>query len=348
MLGMQAADSTNSAWQVNLNGLSWVHQSSTACENVGKMFTDSKYTSSDMCDNMEGYYIYVVVKNNGTTTYFKRNSVSGLDALVSASTKIAKDELNSIASKAKSIYSSAASTVQAGYQASVAAMKSALNAALEALFRQVGGKFISDNKTIITQIRTNLKGLDTDTKTAYTRIQRALANGQITSQMAIDMKALISKIGMAANQTNIPGKVTNSSVGIPLAGVEAGLIAGVESNISLVMNIQPDSSGKYTFAIVSYSGGTLGATIKGEVDGGGLGIAWSPGTIDDNDGWSVGFGVTAALGAGADLGLSWGVSKGMSGAANAIPGFSMSTASGAGLDASFSAGYTKTLVKASF
>ncbi|HAT49733.1 MAG: hypothetical protein HQL07_06815 [Nitrospirae bacterium] len=347
---MQSTDPAMEALQVDVNGLTWVHQSSTACENVGKMFTDSKYTSSDMCDNMEGYYIYVVVKNNGTTTYFKKNEVSALGALVSASVSIAKSELNAMAATVKSVYSSAASAVQAGYDESVAALKSAWTAALEALFREVGGKFISDNKTVLTNIRNNLKNLDTDSKVAYTRIQRALSDGEITSQMVQDMKTVVTALKMVPNQAgaSIPSNVTNSSVGIPLVGVDAGLIVGVEANISFVMNLTPDSSGKYAFAIVSYAGGTLGATMKGEVDGGGLGISWSPGTIDDNQGWSVGFGVGAALGAGADMGLSWNVSKGMSGASNAIPGFSLSTASGAGVDGSFSAGYTKVLVKSTF
>ncbi|MBF0109350.1 MAG: hypothetical protein HQL76_09250 [Magnetococcales bacterium] len=347
---MQSMDATMKALQVDVNGLTWVHQSSTACENVGKMFTDSKYTSSDMCDNMEGYYIYIVVKNNGTTTYFKKDKVSSLDGLVSASTSIAKSELNSLAATAKSVYSSAANAVQAGYNESVAALKSAWTAALEALFRQIGGKFISDNKTVLTQIRNSLKNLDTDTKVAYTRIQRSLSDGQITSQMAQDMRAVVTALKMMPNQAGaaIPGKVINSSVGIPLMGVDAGMIGGVSTNISFVMNLMPDSSGKYTYGIVSYVGGTLGATMKAEIDGGGLGISWSPGTIDENNGWSVGFGVGAALGTGADMGLSWDVSKGMSGASNAIPGFALSTASGAGFDASFSAGYTKILMKSTF
>ncbi|MBF0134356.1 MAG: hypothetical protein HQL75_17440 [Magnetococcales bacterium] len=347
---MQSTDPAMEALQVDVNGLNWVHQSSTACENVGNMFMDSRYKSNDMCDNMEGYYIYVVVKNNGTTTYFKKNEVSALGALVSASVSIAKSELNAMAAAAKSAYSSAASAVQAGYEESVAALKSAWTAALEALFREVGGKFISDNKTILKNIRNALKNLDTDSKMAYTRIQRALSDGKITSQMAVDMKTVVTALKMVSNQTgaNIPSNVINSSVGIPLIGVDAGLIVGVESNIAFVMNLTPDSSGKYAFAIVSYTGGTLGATLKGEVEGGGLGISWSPGTIDDNQGWSVGFGVGAALEAGADMGLSWDVSKGMSGASNAIPGFSLSTASGAGVDASFTAGYTKILVKSTF
>ncbi|MBF0425265.1 MAG: hypothetical protein HQL66_05560 [Magnetococcales bacterium] len=281
-----------------------------------------------------------------TTTSAVNAVVAKATQLANASVDIAKSEMATIASSVKSAYSSAASAIQSGYSTAVSTLKSALTAALEALFRQTGQNFINNNKATLTSLRTKMKSLDADGKAAFNRIQRAVSSKTITPQMATDMRFLATKLGMVANQSgsNIPNNVTNSSWGIPLVGIEAGLLVGGQTNLSLAMNLQPDSSGRYTYAIVSYSGGTLGATISAEA-GPNIGINWSPGTIDDNEGISVGFGVSAALGAGADLGLSWNVSKGMSGAANAIPGISLQTAEGAGLDISFSAGYTKNLVK---
>ncbi|MBF0436373.1 MAG: hypothetical protein HQL77_13490 [Magnetococcales bacterium] len=267
--------------------------------------------------------------------------------LAAASASIAQSELNTIAATAKSAYASSASAIQSGYNASVSAMKSALTAALEAIFRQTGQSFINSNKAVLSSLKTKMKSLDAEGKAAVNRIQRAIPAKEITTQVNTDMKLLASKLGLALNQAgaNIPNNVTNSSWSILLAGVEAGAVVGGETNLALAMNVQPDSSGRYTYAIVAYAGGSLGATIKGEVEGGGLGIGWSPGTIDDNEGWSVGFGVQAALADGGGIDLSWGVSKGMSGAANAIPGISLNSVQGAGVDASFKAGYTKILVK---
>ncbi|MBF0425264.1 MAG: hypothetical protein HQL66_05555 [Magnetococcales bacterium] len=284
-----------------------------------------------------------------TTTSAVNAVVAKATQLANASVDIAKSEMATIATSVKSAYSASAGAIQSGYNASVAALKAAWNAALEALFRQAGQNFINGSKSTLTSLRTKMKSLDTDGKAAFNRIQRAVSSKTITPQMATDMRFLATKLGMVANQTgsNIPNNVTNSSWGIPLVGVDAGLLVGGQTNLSLAMNIQPDSSGRYTYAIVSYSGGTLGATIGAEA-GPNIGINWSPGTISDNEGWSVGFGVSGALGVGASLGLSWNVSKGMSGAANAIPGVSLQSADGSDIDVSFSAGYTKNLVTGTF
>ncbi|MBF0142542.1 MAG: hypothetical protein HQL57_02835 [Magnetococcales bacterium] len=270
--------------------------------------------------------------------------------LASAGANIAQSEWNGMVNDVKSTYASAASAVQSGYSASVNFVQSTLTAAFEALFREAAKKFTDSNKTVLTNLQNALRSLDTEGKEALNRIKRAIPGGQITQQVATDMKLLGAKLGMAANVagSNIPNNVINSSWGIPLGGGSAGFVAGVEGEVAYVMNVQPDSSGKYTYAIVSTVGGSLGATAgqKGVVPG--AGIMWQPGPIEANDGWSVGLGAEGALGTGGGLGLSWGVSKGMSGAANAIPAIEINTDGGASVDVSLKAGYTKTLFKSTF
>ncbi|MBF0153914.1 MAG: hypothetical protein HQL64_09275 [Magnetococcales bacterium] len=281
----------------------------------------------------------------GNTATSTANTVG--NAVTNAANTVAnvsKDEAKALATTAKSTYSSAASTVQSGYNASVNFVKSSLTAALEALFRATAGKFLSANKTILTNLQTGLRNLDDEGKAALNRIKRAIPTGQITAQAATDMKLLAAKLKLAAGTagSNIPSNVVNSSWGIPLGGASVGLIAGVDGEVALIMNVQP-TNGKYTYAIMSYTGGSLGATVESEATVPGSGIVWQPGTIADNEGWSVGLGIAGALGAGGGLGLSWGVAKGMSGAANAIPGIELSTDGGAKVDVSFKAGYTKIL-----
>ncbi|MBF0110770.1 MAG: hypothetical protein HQL76_16510 [Magnetococcales bacterium] len=274
---------------------------------------------------------------------------SAIDRVESESKAITQDALKTLATTAKSVYSTSVSAVKSGYEASVAALKSAWNAALEAIFKATGTSFINKNKDTLLKIQNILKNLDDDGKSAYNRIQNAIAKGEITAQVGSDMKMLASKFGMVAGTgNNLPENMTNSCWGIPLMGVDAAFVVGAETSLAMAMNVQPDSSGKYTYAIVSYTGGSLGASIQGSVNVLPLGFFWSPGTINDNKGWSVGFGVEASAGIGIDTGLSWNVEKGMSGASNAIPGISMQSATGGGIDGSFKAGYTSNLVTMTF
>lgn len=57
-----------------LASLTWVTQSGTTCESVGGHFTSGDHANVDMCDYMEGYEHYAVVKNatTNTTTYTEK------------------------------------------------------------------------------------------------------------------------------------------------------------------------------------------------------------------------------------------------------------------------------------
>jgi len=54
-----------------LSAMTWTVQGTTACENVGKYFTSADHTNVDMCQYMNGYDGYAVVKmtSTNTTTY---------------------------------------------------------------------------------------------------------------------------------------------------------------------------------------------------------------------------------------------------------------------------------------
>lgn len=276
-----------------------------------------------------------VVKDTNT-------AVNAVTNTATSSTKILQSEVSTLANQAKATYASVINDVQSGYTASVNAMKAAYTAALEAVFRATGNAFLSDAKSQLTNLQSALVNLDNDGKAAYTRIRRAIPVGQFTTAVAQDMKTVAAKIGMV-NGKNIPKNVTNSSWGIPLGGGGGKLIFGVEGDVAFVMNVQPNSDGKYACGIMTTVGGSLGAsaeTPQAEVS---TGIMWQPGTISDNQGWSVGFGISAGVNSGLGIGLSWGVSKGMSGASNAIPGMELDVWAGTGeeVDASFKAGYSK-------
>lgn len=57
-----------------LASLTWVTQSGATCESVGVNFTSGDHANVDMCDYMEGYKHYAVVKNatTNTTTYTEK------------------------------------------------------------------------------------------------------------------------------------------------------------------------------------------------------------------------------------------------------------------------------------
>lgn len=266
------------------------------------------------------------------------------EKLAAAGAAISTSEMNTLVSQAKSAYSSSAGAVKSGYDKSVAALKAAYNAALEALFREAGKAAVSANSGALNKLRSNFKNLDAEGMAALNRIKRAIPTKQLNDQVGKDMQLLGSKLGLMAGQvnSNIPNNVTHSSWGVVIGGTGGEAIVGVETAYSLVMNAFP-VNGKYSLGIMESVGGSLGASAGGTATSGG--IFWSPGSIDENAGVSVGFGLEAALGPGAGLGLSWNVEKGMSGAANAIPGIALTLEEGGKLSAAFNAGYSVLVAK---
>jgi hypothetical protein len=266
------------------------------------------------------------------------------DKFAADSANVSQTEMNNIVTTSKVAYSVSEGAVKSGYDQSVAALKAIYNAALEALFRAAGKLFISNEKTALKAIRTKMNNLDAEGTAALNRLKRALPLKQINDQTRADMALVGSKLGLIAGQAgaNIPGNVTRSSWGF-YTGVGAAAVAGVNESYGLIMNTFLEN-GKYSVGITQSVGGSLGASVGAS---GEAGIFWSPGSIDDASGASVGFGVEAALGeeAGGAIGLSWSVSKGMSGAQNAIPGISIAFSPGAELSAAFTGGWTNLVGK---
>lgn len=273
---------------------------------------------------------------------------NGADNLASAGAKISKSEMSSMVSTATSTYSSTAGAVQTGYANTQATIMAAYNAALEALFRTAGNQFVANEKGNLTKLQTRMTSLDADGKQALNRIMRAIPTKQVTEQTRTDMQTLAAKLGLVAGaaDANIPGNVTHSSFGI-FMGASAAFVAGVDASFGIVMNTFPDGGGTYRMALIQSAGGSCCAQAGVAVEGaGGAGLMWSPGSIDNAAGASVGFGVEGALkDVGGALALSWSVSKGMTGAQNAIPGISIAWAPGAKLSAAFNGGWTTLLAR---
>ena len=272
---------------------------------------------------------------------------NGASNLASAGAAISKSEMSGMVSTATSAYSSTAGAVQTGYTNTLAAIKAAYTAALEALFRTAGNQFVANEKGNLTRLQTRMTSLDAEGKQALNRIMRAIPTKQLTEQTRADMQTLAAKLGLVAGaaDANIPGNVTHSSFGI-FMGASAAFVAGVDASFGIVMNTFPDG-GTYKMGLIQSAGGSCCAQAGVAVEGaGGAGLMWSPGSIDNAAGASVGFGVEGALkDVGGALALSWSVSKGMTGAQNAIPGISIAWAPGAKLSAAFNGGWTTLLAK---
>ncbi len=260
------------------------------------------------------------------------------------SASVSQTEMNAIVATSKVAFAATEGAAKTGYNQSLAALKAAYNAALEALFRAAGKAFISNEKGALKSLRTKMNNLDAEGTAALNRIKRSLPLKQINDQTRADMALVGSKLGLIAGQAgaNIPGNVTRSSWGF-YTGVGAAAVVGVNESYGLVMNTFMEN-GKFSVGITQSVGASLGASVGAS---GEAGIFWSPGSIDEAGGASVGFGVEAALGeeAGGAIGLSWSVSRGMSGAQNAIPGISIAFSPGAELSAAFNAGWTQLVAK---
>lgn len=272
---------------------------------------------------------------------------NGANQLASAGAAISKSEMNGMVSTATSAYAATAGAAQTGYANAQAAIKAAYTAALEALFRTAGNQFVANEKGNLLKLQNRMTALDAEGKQALNRIMRAIPTKQLTEQTRTDMQTLAGKLGLVtgAADANIPGNVKRSSFGI-FMGASAAYVAGVDASFGIVMNTFMED-GKFKVGLIQSAGGSCCAQAGVAVEGaGGAGLMWSPGSIDDAAGASVGFGVEGALkDVGGALALSWGISKGMSGAQNAIPGISIAWAPGAKLSAAFNGGWTTLLAK---
>lgn len=287
--------------------------------------------------------------------------------IAAAGAAISSSEMNSLRSAATASYSQTRGALNSAYAKAVAELKAIYNAALEALFREAGKAFMDTNKDFLTKLFANMRNLDADGKAALNRIRRAIPTKQMSDQTRNDMVTLGQKLGLMAGQKNsldninrsplrvfaesllelitgqanaVPGNVSRSSWGVYITGGGSAVAGGSES-FALIMNTFLQD-GKYYFGFAESTGASIGLQEGATAEGG---IFWSPGSIDNAAGSSVGFGAGGALGVGASVALSWSVSGGMSGAYNGIPGFSIGFDAGEKVEVAFQSGHTVLIAK---
>lgn len=264
-----------------------------------------------------------------------------------------------IASTAQATYGSSIGQIKSGYDQTLATVNAALDAVTLRLFQQAAEVALRNNnlgpslETSIKAFRESANAPDGNDLNSMKRILSVVASTKNLSADQIKdvgdtMIRLSSKFGMlcgtgwapTAKTTHFPSKFTNSSGGI-YASVGGAYIGGVDGALGLVHNCKLDN-GQMHFAVVASVGGSVGYAFIG---GAGVGLQWSPGTVDQQSGGYVGL-----LGAAGpvDGSLTWSVAKGMRGAQNAIPGLSAGTGVGAGVQASLTGGYSWVVQKFSY
>ena len=251
-----------------------------------------------------------------------------------------------IASTAQATYGSSIGQIKSGYDQTLATVNAAMDAVTLRLFQQAA-KVALGNKNLGTSMEKTIKafrdsanapdGVDlNDMKRVLTVVSsnKTLSADQI-NDVGSTMLRLSAKYGLmcgTGDATNFPENFTNSSGGI-YASAGGAYVGGVDGSIGLVHNCKLDGD-QMKFAVVASVGGSVGYAFIG---GAGVGLQWSPGTVDQQSGGYVGL-----LGAAGpvDGSLTWSVAKGMRGAQNAIPGLGAGTGVGAGVQASLTGGYS--------
>ena len=266
------------------------------------------------------------------------------DRLAAAGADISQTEMDSIVSQTESAYSASSGALMNEYQQSLAALYAIYNDALEALFREAGRVAVNQKQQFLSSLHNNMMNLDDQGRQALNRIVRGIPTQQVTAQTRADLQTLASKLGLLTSQAGsiLAGgspQLTVEAASIPscfgvVIGAHAEAYGGGETSFAIMMNT---SGSDRSVALTISLGGTVGLEIGGA---GMVGIAWATGSIANLAGPSVGFGVSAAVGPGASLGLSWNVSQGMSGAANAVPSFTLAFEVGAEAAIAFGGGQT--------
>ncbi|RZL35890.1 MAG: hypothetical protein EOP35_12180 [Rubrivivax sp.] len=255
-----------------------------------------------------------------------------------------------IASTAQATYGSSIGQIKSGYDQTLATVNAAMDAVTLRLFQQAAKVAMSGDlgpalQKTIKAFRDSANAPDGNDLNDMKRILTLVASTKTLSADQIKdvgdtMIRLSSKFGMlcgpgwapTTQKSNFPTNFANSSGGI-YAGAGGAYVGGVDGSIGLVHNCQLDD-GKMKFAVVANVGGSVGYAF---IAGAGVGLQWSPGSVDQQSGGYVGLLGAATV---VDGSITWSVAKGMRGAQNAIPGISAGTGVGAGVQASLTGGYS--------
>ena len=267
------------------------------------------------------------------------------DKMAADAAPLSIDTMNAIKSNARNAYGASQAGVVNGYNQSVNEMQKTMDYALKMAFRDKANAFMAANNQVIARIRSNAQNMDNEGKAALNRLIKTIGNG-INNMDALgkaDMALVGRKLGLIGGtvQSNIPSNVTHSSWGI-FTGIGVQAIVGVSESYSLAMNTYPEPDGTFKSGLIQAMGASLGAGVGESAQ---YGIFWQPGAVDASGGWSVGVGLSAGTTAGGgSVGLSWGVSKGMVGAQNAVPAVALAVelpgaTSAIEFNLGFSAGY---------
>ena len=250
---------------------------------------------------------------------------------VAAATVVLK-QVNNIAPQLRSAYSTTHGAVVTGYRQAGAAVKAAETAVLDALFVAAAKSAVSQKSAMLGKMSHGLAGLDAAGNQALGRIISAIAAKRLDETARADMQLLATKLGVL----NPGGVMSQSSFGIEL-GTSAADIVGADESYGIVMNTFL-VNGKFQVGLTQSMNMSVGAQ---EGASAGVSLYWGPGPMGSSP--SVGITLGADAGLGADISASWGISRGMSGAQNAIPGMAVAVGVGGEARLAVTGGYSNLL-----
>lgn len=281
------------------------------------------------------------IKNTGNSAVKSTSGAVAQGANTIAATSTS--EMNAVSSAAKSTYASSAQEVTNGYNDAVSALNAAMNQALLAAYRQAGNAMLNANRDKVTRIANTFRNLDDEGLAALNRIVDAITNQQISDAVNSDMQTLGRKLNlqnMGQPGSNVPNALANSNFGIQVDAT-LGLGLGFGQSYAIGMNIVPNN-GRFRLALLQ--GKSISAGLQAD-DSVGVSFFWSPGSIDDSNGNSVGLALELAADGGAAVGMSWpavtnyrDLSK-----ISPYPGVSIALVGGDSIKVDLVAGYTKIL-----
>ena len=272
----------------------------------------------------------------------KHTANSASDTVAQSADTIAsssQNELSSAASTAQSSYASTAQAANKGYNDSVKALSAVMNDALYQAYKAAGNKMLNNNRDKTVRIANSFRNLDDDGLNALNRIIDAISKQRIDDSLKNDMVMIAKKLSLLENGTNLPNGLANSNFGISLDNT-AGLIVGVGQSIGIGMDLSP-SNGYYKFAIVQ--GQSISSGLQADITTG-VSVFWSPGSIQESGGASVGLALELALEGGAGVGVSWGVGADIT-KISPVPGLSLAFVGGASIKADLVGGYGSVVQK---
>ncbi len=256
----------------------------------------------------------------------------------------AQDDMKAVATVAQSAYAASAQEVTNGYNASLTALNSAMNAALLAAYKAVGNSMLNLNRSKVTNLANTFRNLDDDGVAALNRIVDAVSNNQLTATSVNDMKLLGHQLNLQnAGQVgaNVPNSLANSNFGVQVEST-LGLGVGIGNSYGIAMNVVPDAAGNFKIALLQ--GKSVSAGLQAD-DSAGVSLFWSPGSVEQSGGNSVGLAFELAADGGAAVGLSWAAVTNVKDLSkiSPTPGISIALVGGDSVKVDLVAGYTKVL-----